>query len=111
MPGEAWALIGSALLLVGTILAAIFGRRNSRDGTDLARIELLFDEYNKSIASLKADVDTLKSEMKVLRAEKAAEKENSDRRIHALRGYVSDLLAFIAAQTGVMPPAPREPLD
>jgi hypothetical protein len=109
--GEGWALAGAALLLVGTLLAAIFGRRNSRDGTDLARIELLFGEYKETIDRLKVDVKALQGEMDALKKEKAAEKRDSERRIHALRAYVGDLLEFIASTTGATPPQPREPLD
>jgi hypothetical protein len=111
LPGEAWALLGSALLLIGVVLTAIFGRRNARDSSDLARIELLFAQYDKTIAGFRTDLGVLEQKVETLRNEKAEEKKNSDRRIHALREYVSDLLAFIAAQTGVMPPSPREPLD
>lgn len=104
-------MAGAALLLVGTLLAAIFGRRNSRDTTDLARIELLFGEYKETIESLKSDVATLKKEMVDLKNEKALEKKDSERRIHALRDYVGVLLNFIAQETGSVPPQPREPLD
>jgi hypothetical protein len=111
LSGEGWALAGAALLLVGTLLAAIFGRRNSRDSTDLARIELLFGEYKDIIDGLKTDVEKLQTEMAGLKREKADEKRESDRRIHALRAYVGDLLEFIASTTGSQPPQPREPLD
>jgi molecular chaperone GrpE (heat shock protein) len=111
LTGEGWALAGAALLLVGTLFAAIFGRRNSRDSTDLARIELLFTEYKDIIDGLKKDVEKLQSDMAGLKREKEDEKRESDRRIHALRAYVGDLLDFIARTTGATPPSPREPLD
>jgi cell division protein FtsB len=111
LPGELWALFGSALLLIGVVLTAIFGRRNARDTTDLARIELLFSEYKETIDSLKSDVATMKTEMAGLKKEKSDEKRESDRRIHALTSYVSDLLKYIASISGATPPQPREPLD
>lgn len=118
MSGEVWALVGAAMTLLAAIGTALFGRRNSKDSTDLQRIELLFktyderiDELKEEVATQKTDVTELKKEMEALRTARAEEKKTSERRIHALRSYVSLLLDFIAREVGANPPEPREPLD
>lgn len=89
----------------------MFGRRNARDSTDLQRVQMLFDEYGERIDSLKADVATLKNEVQELQKAREQERATSERRIHALRAYVSQLLDFITQLGGTPPPEPREPLD
>lgn len=104
-------ITAGALLLIGTLATVLFGRRSTKETTDLAAIRLLTESQAAELIRVKDDLEELNGKYDTLVREKRADDERNGRLISNLRFYVTDLLQFIARETGHEPPAPRFPIE
>lgn len=111
-------ITGAALLLIGTIVTVLFGRRSSRETTDLAAIRLLGEAQAAELSRVRDDLNTLDQKYSALEQkyealvqEKRRDDEHAARLISNLRFYITDLLQYIVRETGHEPPAPRFPIE
>lgn len=111
-------ITGAAFLLIGTLVTVLFGRRSTRETSDLAAIRLLTESQASELARVKKDLEDLGEKYETLLEERREddekrrlEDERTGRLISNLRFYVTDLLQFIAREGGHEPPAPRFPID
>lgn len=113
------AIVGSAFLLIGTLATVLFGRRSTRETSDLAAIRLLTESQASELARVKTALGELNTKYEALLEERREdderrriEDERTGRLISNLRFYVTDLLQFIARElNGHEPPSPRFPID
>lgn len=108
----------AAFLLIGTIATVLFGRRSTRETTDLAAIRLLTEsqasELNRvknELGELDAKYDALLEQKRVDDERQRVKDQETGRLVGNLRFYITDLLQYIARETGHEPPAPRFPIE
>lgn len=104
-------ITASALLLIGTLATILFGRRSSRETTDLAAIRLLTESQAAELNRVKVELEQLDAKYDALLEQKRRDDQENGRIIGNLRFYITDLLQFIARETGHEPPAPRFPIE
>lgn len=104
-------ITAAALLLIGTIATVLFGRRSTRETTDLAAIRLLTESQAAELIRVRADLEELGTKYDDLVAEKRRDDEHNGRLISNLRFYITDLLQYIVRETGHEPPSPRFPIE
>lgn len=108
----------AALLLIGTIATVLFGRRSTREATDLAAIRLLTESQASELNRVKTELSVLDGKYDALLEQKRVDDERqrlkdqeTGRLVGNLRFYITDLLQYIARETGHEPPAPRFPIE
>lgn len=111
-------ITAGALLLIGTLATVLFGRRSSRETSDLAAIRLLTESQAAELIRVKDELSELRGKYDALLDEQRADDERrrredevTGRLISNLRFYITDLLQYIARETGHEPPAPRFPIE
>lgn len=111
-------ITAAALLLIGTIATVLFGRSSSRETTDLAAIRLLTESQATELNRVKTELGELSDKYDDLLEQKREDDERqrlkdqaTGRLVGNLRFYITDLLQYIARETGHEPPAPRFPIE
>lgn len=111
-------ITAAALLLIGTLATILFGRRSTRETTDLAAIRLLTESQASELNRVKTELGELDAKYDALLEQKRLDDERqrikdqeTGRLIGNLRFYITDLLQYIARETGHEPPAPRFPIE
>lgn len=111
-------ITAAALLLIGTIATVLFARSSSKETTDLAAIRLLTESQAAELIRVKAELSGLDKKYDELLEQKRLDDERqrlkdqeTGRLVGNLRFYITDLLQYIARETGHEPPAPRFPIE
>lgn len=104
-------ITAAALLLIGTLVTILFGRRSTKETTDLAAIRLLTESQAAELNRVKVELGELDAKYDALLERKRRDDHENGRLIGNLRFYITDLLQYIARETGHEPPQPRFPIE
>lgn len=104
-------ITAAALLLIGTLVTILFGRRSTKETTDLAAIRLLTESQAAELNRVKVELGELDAKYDALLERKRRDDQENGRLIGNLRFYITDLLQYIARETGHEPPQPRFPIE